>query len=106
MQTKFKVFLEGPVDHLYASPVFIDHIRALNLNNLTIASPDMGGSKRANAYAKHLGCEMVICYKHRKKANEIGDMRVIGDVAGKNIILGRRHGRYCRYTYKSSRHDD
>jgi len=80
-------FLEVPVDHLYASAVFIDHIRALNLNDLTIASPDMGGSKRANAYAKHLGCEMVICYKHRKKANEIGDMRVIGEVAGKNIIL-------------------
>tara|TARA_B100001109_G_scaffold220797_1_gene192002 strand:- start:67 stop:1050 length:984 start_codon:yes stop_codon:yes gene_type:complete len=80
-------FLEVPVDHLYASPVFINHIRGLNLNDLTIASPDMGGSKRANAYAKHLGCEMVICYKHRKKANEIGDMRVIGDVAGKNIIL-------------------
>ena len=80
-------FLEVPVDHLYASPIFIEHILALNLDNLTIASPDMGGSKRANAYAKHLACEMVICYKHRKKANEIGDMRVIGEVAGKNIIL-------------------
>ena len=87
MQTKFKVFLEVPVDHLYASSVFIEHIRALNLNNLTIASPDMGGSKRANSYAKHLGCEMVICYKHRKKANQVDDMRVIGDVKGKNIIL-------------------
>ena len=80
-------FLEVPVDHLYASPIFIEHILALNLDNLTIASPDMGGSKRANAYAKHLACEMVICYKHRKKANEVGDMRVIGEVAGKNIIL-------------------
>jgi len=80
-------FLEVPVDHLYASSIFIDHIRGLNLENLTIASPDMGGSKRANTYAKHLGCEMVICYKHRKKANEIGDMRVIGDVKGRNVVL-------------------
>lgn len=80
-------FLEVPVDHLYASSIFIEHIRSLNLENLTIASPDMGGSKRANAYAKYLGCEMVICYKHRKKANEIGDMRVIGDVKGKHIVL-------------------
>ena len=80
-------FLEVPVDHLYASSVFIDHIRGLNLENLTIASPDMGGSKRANTYAKHLGCEMVICYKHRKKANEIGDMRVIGEVEGRHVVL-------------------
>jgi len=80
-------FLEVPVDHLYASSIFIEHIRSLKLENLTIASPDMGGSKRANAYAKHLGCEMVICYKHRKKANEIGDMRVIGDVKGRHVVL-------------------
>lgn len=80
-------FLEVPVDHLYASSVFVDFIRSLNLDNLTIASPDMGGSKRANTYAKHLGCEMVICYKHRKKANEIGDMRVIGEVKGKHVVL-------------------
>ena len=80
-------FLEVPVDHLYASSVFINHIESLKLKNLTIASPDMGGSKRAHAYAKHLGCQMVICYKHRKKANEVGDMRVIGDVLGRNIVL-------------------
>lgn len=80
-------FLEVPVDHLYASSVFINHIESLKLENLTIASPDMGGSKRAHAYAKHLGCQMVICYKHRKKANEVGDMRVIGDVRGRNIVL-------------------
>ncbi len=80
-------FLEVPVDHLYASAIFIEYIRTLNLKNLTIASPDIGGSKRANAYAKHLGCEMVICYKNRKKANEISDMRVIGNIVGKNIIL-------------------
>ena len=59
-------FLEVPVDHLYASSVFIEHIRALNLNNLTIASPDMGGSKRANSYAKHLICEMVIVINMEK----------------------------------------
>lgn len=80
-------FLEVPLDHLYASAVFIEYIRSLNLDNLTIASPDMGGSKRAHAYAKHLGCEMVICYKHRKKANEIGDMRVIGEVKGRHVVL-------------------
>ena len=80
-------FLEVPVDHLYASSVFINHIESLKLEDLTIASPDMGGSKRAHAYAKHLGCQMVICYKHRKKANEVGDMRVIGDVRGRNIVL-------------------
>jgi ribose-phosphate pyrophosphokinase len=80
-------FLEVPVDHLYASSVFVAYIRSLQLDHLTIASPDMGGSKRANTYAKHLGCEMVICYKHRKKANEIGDMRVIGEVKGKNVVL-------------------
>jgi len=80
-------FLEVPVDHMYASSVFIEHIRNLNIENLTIASPDMGGSKRAHAYAKHLGCEMVICYKHRKKANEIGDMRVIGEVDGRHVVL-------------------
>jgi len=80
-------FLEVPVDHMYASSVFIEHIRDLNIENLTIASPDMGGSKRAHAYAKHLGCEMVICYKHRKKANEIGDMRVIGEVEGRHVVL-------------------
>lgn len=80
-------FLEVPVDHLYASSVFIEHIKSLDLDELTIASPDMGGSKRAHAYSKYLGCEMVICYKHRKKANEVGDMRVIGDVKNRHIVL-------------------
>jgi ribose-phosphate pyrophosphokinase len=80
-------FLEVPVDHLYASSVFIEHIKNLKLEDLTIASPDLGGSKRAHAYSKYLGCEMVICYKHRKKANEVGDMRVIGDVKGRHIVL-------------------
>jgi len=80
-------FFEKPVDHLYASTIFLPAIKALNLDNLIIASPDMGGSKRAYAYSKFLECEVVICYKQRKKANVISHMELIGDVAGKNVIL-------------------
>ena len=80
-------FFEKPVDHLFASTIFMPYIKSLNLENLTIASPDMGGSKRAYAYSKHLHSDVVICYKQRKKANVIGHMEVIGDVKGKNIIL-------------------
>ncbi|WP_027375833.1 ribose-phosphate diphosphokinase [Kaistella palustris] len=80
-------FFEIPVDHLYASTLFIDHILSLNLENLTIASPDMGGAKRAKNYAGHLGAEVVICYKERKKANVVDEMFLIGDVEGKNVIL-------------------
>jgi len=80
-------FFERPVDHLFASTIFMPYIKDLQLDNLTIASPDMGGSKRAYAYSKHLHADVVICYKQRKKANVIGHMEVIGDVKGKNIIL-------------------
>ena len=80
-------FFEIPVDHLYASTIFIDYIQKLNLDNLTIASPDMGGAKRAKNYASHLGAEVVIAYKERKKANVIEEMFRIGDVVGKNVIL-------------------
>ena len=80
-------FFEKPVDHLFASTIFMPYIENLDLDNLTIASPDMGGSKRAYAYSKHLLSEVVICYKQRKKANVIGHMEVIGDVKGKNVIL-------------------
>ena len=80
-------FFEKPVDHLFASTIFLPYIKSLNLDNLTIASPDMGGSKRAYAYSKHLLSEVVICYKQRKKANVIGHMELIGDVEGKNVIL-------------------
>lgn len=80
-------FFEIPVDHLYASTIFIDYIRSLNLENLTIASPDMGGAKRAKNYASHLGAEVVIAYKERKKANVIEEMFLIGDVEGKNVVL-------------------
>lgn len=80
-------FFEFPVDHLYASTIFIPYIKSLNLPHLVMASPDMGGSKRANAYAKHLHCEVVICYKHRRKPNEVENMLVIGEVEGKDIVL-------------------
>ena len=80
-------FFEKPVDHLYASTIFMSYINNLKLDNLTIASPDMGGSKRAYAYSKYLMSDVVICYKQRKKANVIGHMELIGDVKGKNVIL-------------------
>jgi ribose-phosphate pyrophosphokinase len=80
-------FFEKPVDHLFASTMFMPYIKSLNLDNLTIASPDMGGSKRAYAYSKHLKSDVVICYKQRLKANIISHMELIGDVKGKNVIL-------------------
>ncbi|MDA9325139.1 ribose-phosphate pyrophosphokinase [Flavobacteriales bacterium] len=80
-------FFDIPVDHLYSSSVFIPYIESLKLPNLTIASPDMGGSNRANSYAKFLNSEIVICYKHREKANEVGKMLLIGDVIGKDVVL-------------------
>lgn len=80
-------FFEKPVDHLFASTVFLPYLRNLNLDNLTIASPDMGGSKRAYAYSKFLQSDVVICYKQRKKANVISHMELIGDVTGKNVVL-------------------
>ena len=80
-------FFEVPVDHLYSSTLFIPYIKSLNLPNLIIASPDMGGSKRANTYAKFLNSEVVICYKHREKANVISKMMIIGDVKGKDVVI-------------------
>ena len=80
-------FFEKPVDHLFASSIFIPYIKSLGLDNLTIASPDMGGSKRAYAYSKFLSSDVVICYKQREKANIISHMELIGDVEGKNVIL-------------------
>lgn len=80
-------FFNVPVDHLYASTIFLPYIKSLQLPNLTIAAPDMGGSKRANGYAKHLKAEMVICYKQRAKANVIESMTAIGEMEGRNIIL-------------------
>lgn len=80
-------FFEIPVDHIYASTILVDYVQNLNLDNLMIASPDMGGAKRANAYANHLNSDIVICYKERKKANKIERMMLIGDVKDKNVIL-------------------
>ena len=80
-------FFEKPVDHLFASTIFLPYIKTLNLSDLTIASPDMGGSKRAYAYSKFLTSDVVICYKQREKANIISHMELIGDVKGKNVIL-------------------
>lgn len=80
-------FFEIPVDHIYASTILVDYVQNLKLDNLMIASPDMGGAKRANAYANHLNSDIVICYKERKKANKIERMMLIGDVKDKNVIL-------------------
>ena len=76
-----------PVDHLFASSIFLPYIKELDLPDLIMAAPDTGGTKRANAYAKHLGCDMAICYKQRKVANQVDSMTVIGDVQGKNVVL-------------------
>ncbi len=80
-------FFEKPVDHLYASTVFLPYINKLGLDNITVASPDMGGSKRAYAYSRYLESDVVICYKERIKANEIDSMELIGNVKGRNVIL-------------------
>jgi len=80
-------FFEKPVDHLFASTIFLPYLKELNLPNLTIASPDMGGSKRAYAYSKALASDVVICYKQRAKANVISHMELIGEVKGKNVVL-------------------
>lgn len=81
-------FFNVPVDHLYASTVFVDYLRStIDVENAVMATPDVGGTKRANSYAKFLGIPMVICHKHRAKANEVAEMRIIGDVEGKDVIL-------------------
>lgn len=80
-------FFEVPVDHLYGSAVFLPYLEAMNTENLLIATPDTGGTKRANAFAKYLGVDMAICYKQRKVANQVASMRVIGDVEGKDVVL-------------------
>ncbi len=80
-------FFDIPVDHLYASMVFIPYINSLNLDNLVIATPDVGGSKRASAYSKCLGVPLVLCHKTRAKANVVDTMQIIGDVKDKNVVL-------------------
>ena len=80
-------FFDFPVDHIYASAVFLPYLKALNIENLAIAAPDMGGAKRANAYARYLECPVVICHKSREKANVVASITAIGEVAGKNIVI-------------------
>jgi len=80
-------FFDVPVDHLDASSIFVPYIKSLNLENLLIAAPDMGGVYRAREYAKFFSADMVICDKHRKRANEVEGMTIIGDVEGKDVIL-------------------
>ena len=80
-------FFDFPVDHIYASTVFLPYLRDMHIENLAIAAPDMGGAKRANAYARYLQCPVIICHKSREKANVVGSITAIGDVAGKNVII-------------------
>ena len=80
-------FFEVPVDHLYGSTLFAPYLKSKNLSNLIIAAPDAGGSKRANAYAKYLNVDLALCYKQRKKANEIDNMTIIGEALGKDVVI-------------------
>jgi len=80
-------FFDVPVDHLYASAIFAPYIKSLNLSNMAVVAPDIGGSKRANSYSKFLGCEMAMVYKQRSQANQVEFMTLIGDVKGKDIIM-------------------
>ena len=80
-------FFEVPVDHLFASTILLPYVKNLNLKNICIATPDVGGSKRSSTYAKYLDCPMVICNKTRKRANEVDSMDVIGDVKDMDVVL-------------------
>ena len=80
-------FFDVPVDHLYASSIFIPYLESLHLEDMCIASPDVGGAKRANSYAKYFDVPLVLCHKQRAKANVVEKMTVIGDVEGKNVVL-------------------
>ncbi len=80
-------FFDIPVDHLDGAWIFVPYIKSLKLDNLLIASPDVGGVARARGFAKYLNCDLVVCDKHRKRANEIASMQLIGDVTDANVIL-------------------
>lgn len=84
---QIQAFFDVPVDHMYASALFVPYIKELNLPNLVMASPDTGGTRRAGAYAKFLNSELVICYKQREKVNEVEKITLIGDVKGKDVVL-------------------
>lgn len=80
-------FFDFPVDHIYASTIFLPYLRDMHLDNLSIAAPDMGGAKRANAYSRALGCPLIVCHKSRVKPNVVGEMTAIGEVEGRNIVI-------------------
>src|SRR5881275_1156113 len=80
-------YFDIPVDHLDSSAIFIPYIESLKLENLTFAAPDVGSANRIREIASYFESEMVICDKHRKRANEIASMVVIGDVANKDIVI-------------------
>lgn len=80
-------FFDVPVDHLYASGVFVPYLKSLKMENVSVAAPDMGGAKRANAYSQYLACPMIICHKQRDKPNHVGKMTAIGDVQDRNVII-------------------
>jgi ribose-phosphate pyrophosphokinase len=80
-------FFDVPVDHMYASSIFVPYLNSLKLSNLTMSSPDTGGTRRAGTYAKFLEADLVICYKQRAKPNQVSNMAVIGEVAGRNVVL-------------------
>lgn len=80
-------FFDVPVDHIYASSIFVPYIKSLNLEDIAIAAPDMGGAKRANAYSRFLNAPLIICHKTREKANQVAELTAIGDVEGKNVII-------------------
>ena len=80
-------FFDFPVDHIYASTIFLPYLRSLNIEDLSIAAPDMGGAKRANAYSRILGCPLIVCHKSRERANVVGSMTAIGDVEGRNVVI-------------------
>lgn len=80
-------FFDVPVDHVYANRVFVPYLRSLNIPNLSIAAPDMGGAKRANSYAKALACPVIICHKSRERANQVASITAIGDVKDRNVVI-------------------
>ncbi len=80
-------FFDIPVDHMDGASIFVPYLKSLNLGNMLMASPDVGGVKRARTYAKYFNAEMVVCDKQRKRANEVASMQLIGDVEGKDVIL-------------------
>ena len=80
-------FFDIPVDHLDGSSIFVPYLKNLNLENILFASPDVGGVKRTRSYAKHFQAGIVVCDKHRERANEVASMQIIGDVSGMDVVL-------------------